>query len=133
MPYIVHSERIPRFSSILVTLRQVLKSSSTTNVRTPFSSSISIFSGTSSEIWKDRVTTNSVPTPFSLCTSISPFIKSTIFLVIAMPRPVPITALAPLFNSRSKGSKTFFTKSELMPMPLSLTWNSNFAQPAGAP
>ncbi len=67
---------------------------------------------------------NSVPVPGSLLTEIAPFIISTIFLVMAMPKPVPWMPLMVEFRSRSKGSKMCSTNSWLMPMPVSRIWNS---------
>jgi hypothetical protein len=46
------------------------------------------------------------------------------FLVMAMPRPVPWMPLVVEFRSRSKGSKIRATNSSLMPMPVSLMQNS---------
>ena len=43
LPESVHSERIPTFTSIFVTLSQVLKSSSTTNALRPSSSAIFLY------------------------------------------------------------------------------------------
>ena len=62
-----------------------------------------------------------------------PFIMSTMFLVMAMPRPVPWMPLMVEFRSRSKGSKIRSTNSWLMPMPVSRMVNSYFPYPAGAP
>ena len=66
---------------------------------------------------------NVVPLPSSLSTVISPSIMSTMFLVMAMPSPVPWMPLTVLERSRSKGSKTWARNSRLMPMPVSFTWN----------
>jgi hypothetical protein len=53
-----------------------------------------------------------------------PFIISTIFLVIAIPRPVPWIPLTVVLFSRSNGSKICATNSSLMPIPVSLMENS---------
>ena len=74
-----------------------------------------------------KETINSVPTPCSLRTLMVPFIMSTMFLVMAIPRPVPWMPLMVEFRSRSKGSKMWETNSLLMPMPVSLMWNSKLA------
>ena len=88
-PESVHSARIPTRVSSLVTLSQVLKSSSTTSALSPASSSI--FSSQRRPLCTriGRQTVNSVPRPCSVCTSIVPPIMSTMFRVMAMPRPVP--------------------------------------------
>ena len=70
---------------------------------------------------KVRETLNSVPTPCSLLTEMEPFIMSTMFLVMAMPRPVPWMRLMVELRSRSKGSKMWETNSSLMPIPVSFT------------
>ena len=55
------------------------------------------------------------------------------FLVMAMPRPVPWILLTVEVRSRSKGSKIFWANSWLMPMPLSLMRNSYCPQPCIGP
>ena len=64
------------------------------------------------------------PLPSSLATEMAPPIMSTMFLVMAMPSPVPWMPLTVLVRSRSKGSKTWARNSWLMPMPVSFTWKS---------
>ena len=59
------------------------------------------------------------PLPCSLSAEIWPPIISMMFLVMAMPSPVPSTLLTVAVRSRSKGSKTWGRKSLLMPMPVS--------------
>ena len=120
LPERVHSERIPTFTSILVTLSQVLKSSSTTRALSPSSSSIfsSALSADRSRSGMQMI--NSVPLPCSVRTSMVPPIISTMFLVIAMPRPVPWMRLTVELRSRSKGSNTCCAKVWLMPIPVSL-------------
>ena len=106
------------------TLSQVLKSSSTTRARQFFSSGMVWGSRSSVHSRKVTTTINSVPTPCLLLTEMVPFIISTMFLVMAMPRPVPWMPLVVEFRSRSKGSKMWETNSSLMPMPVSLMQNS---------
>ena len=115
--------------SILVTLSQVLKSSSTTSAFTP--SSAAIFSTGLRSDWmrSGTQTINSVPFPCSVWISMVPPIMSTMFLVMAIPRPVPCVLLTVEVRSRSNGSKIFLTNSGLMPMPLSLTRISYCPQP----
>src|SRR4029453_10931717 len=62
-----------------------------------------------------RLTANSVPRPGSLTTSIVPACASTIFLEIAMPRPVPFSLVV------KKGLKMRASLSGPMPAPLSRT------------
>ncbi len=62
-----------------------------------------------------------------------PPIISTMFLVMAIPSPVPCIPLTVEVRSRSKGSKIFLANSGLMPMPLSLTRNSYCPQPPTLP
>ena len=63
---------------------------------------------------------NSVPTPFSDSTLIVPFIISTMFLVIAIPRPVLPYLFLVLLSSWEKASKIFGMNSLSMPTPVSL-------------
>ena len=65
-------------------------------------------------------TVNSVPSPFLEATEMRPPIISTMFFVIAIPRPVPETPDMVLFSSRVNGLKIVLANSSLMPMPLSL-------------
>ena len=53
-------------------------------------------------------TSKRVPLPVALSTLMEPPIRSTMFLVMAMPRPVPCTLLVPERSSRVKGSKRVF-------------------------
>ena len=101
-----------------------MKSSSTTRALHPFSSGISATSLPPVERRKVMETVNSVPTSCLLRTWMLPFIMSTMFFVMAMPRPVPWMPLVVEFRSRSKGSKMCFTNSGDIPMPVSLIWNS---------
>ena len=73
---------------------------------------------------KVKATMHSVPTPCLLFTSMVPFIMSTMFLVMAIPRPVPWMPLMVELRSRSKGSKICCMNSLLMPMPVSRTVNT---------
>ena len=73
---------------------------------------------------KDSSTVNTLPSPWRLSAWITPPMRSTRFLVMAMPSPVPWMPLVVEFRSRSKGSKMWETKSSLMPMPVSLMQNS---------
>ena len=80
---------MPTLTSIFVTLSQVLKSSSTTSAFRP-SSSVIFSTGRCSVCARmGTQTVNSVPLPCAVCTSMVPPIISTMFLVMAMPRPVP--------------------------------------------
>ena len=107
-----------------MTLSQVLKSSSTTRARQSFSSGMSFRSLGPAHSRKVSRTTNSEPTPLALFTVMEPFIISTMFLVMAIPRPVPWMPLVVELRSRSKGSKMWLTNSSLMPMPVSRMQNS---------
>ena len=133
LPESVQSARIPTVTSILVTLSQVLKSSSTTSAFRPSSSVIFSTGRCSACVRMGRQMINSLPLPCAVCTSMVPPIISTIFLVIAMPRPVPCIRLTVEVRSRSKGSKIFWANSGLMPMPLSLMRNSYRPQPCTLP
>ena len=133
MPESVHSDRMPTFTSIFVTLSQVLKSSSTTRAFRPSSSGIFSTRRCTGWIRSGRRTVNSVPLPCSVWTSTVPPIMSTMFLVMAMPRPVPWVLLTVEVRSRSKGEKIFCTNSWLMPIPLSLIRNSYSALPLAGP
>ena len=66
------------------------------------------------------MTVKVVPLPFSLCTSMVPFISSTMLLVMGMPRPELPHRLVEEESSWEKGSKSFGRYSLLMPMPVSL-------------
>ena len=94
--------------------------SSTTSARSPFGRAFPCSELTlRSEAVSVTVTVNVVPLFFSLSTWISPFIMSTMFFVIAMPRPVlPYWLEVPL-NSCEKASNSFGRYSLLMPMPVS--------------
>ena len=132
-PESVHSARIPTRVSSFATLSQVLKSSSTTSALRPASSAI--FSSRRLPVCtrSGRQMINSVPRFFSVCTLIVPPIISTMFRVMAMPRPVPCIRLTVEVRSRSNGSKIFCANSGLMPMPLSRTRNSYCAQSRTVP
>ena len=120
-PETVQSERIPTRRSILVTLSQVSKSSSTTRALRPSSSSIfSSFLCAETSRSSSRIT-NSVPLPFSVITVIVPPIMSMMFLAMDIPRPVPCILLTVEVRSRSKGLNIFSANSWLMPIPVSLT------------
>ena len=120
-PESVHSERIPTFTSIFVTLSQVLKSSSTTKAFKPSSSLIFIEWWLTDCMRNGRRTMNSVPFPCFVWIWIVPPIISTIFFVIAIPRTVPWILLTVDVRSRSNESNILFKNSSLMPIPLSLT------------
>ncbi len=66
------------------------------------------------------VTSNTVPLPFSLSTSIWPFISSTMLFVIGMPSPVLPYLLVLEESSCENGSNSFGRYSLLMPIPVSL-------------
>ena len=88
-PEIVHSGRIPILDSMVLMLRQVSVSSSATNARSPSSCGICLGSTFRPLSAKQRSTMNSLPLPGSLSMAMVPPIKSTMFLVMDMPRPVP--------------------------------------------
>ena len=129
LPESVHSARIPVLMSILVTLSQVSKSSSATSAFHPASSAIR--SSRRSSVWSRSATRmmNSAPLSGSVRISMVPPIISTIFLVIAIPSPVPCILLTVEVLSRSKGSKILCANSGLIPIPLSLTRISYIALP----
>ena len=70
---------------------------------------------------------NTLPSPWRLSAWITPPMRSTRFLVMAMPSPVPWMPLVVEFSSRLKGSNTVRRKSGLMPMPLSRTIKRRWA------
>ena len=76
---------------------------------------------------KDSSTVNTLPSPWRLSAWITPPMRSTRFLVMAMPSPVPWMPLVVEFSSRLKGSNTVRRKSGLMPMPLSRTIKRRWA------
>lgn len=88
--------------------------------------------GCLSASFSGRVTVKVVPEPAALVTSIVPPIKSTIFLVIAIPRPVP--SILSVFDvwERSKGVNRCGRNSWSMPMPLSLKTKRKCPYPVGA-
>ena len=65
-----------------------------------------------------------VPTLSVLSTLISPPMASTSSLLIAIPRPVPLTLSLFLLRSWLKASKICFRKSALIPMPVSSQRNT---------
>ena len=62
----------------------------------------------SASMGNSSTTSKRVPLPVALSTRMVPPIRSTMLLVMAMPRPVPCTLLVPDFSSRVKGSKRVF-------------------------
>ena len=123
-PEVVQSGRIPIVESILVTLEQVLKSSSATSALSPCNSGIISCLTGPEQVRSCKDTVNVEPFPSSLTTLTVPPIISTIFLVIAIPSPVPWTPLTVLVRSRSNGSNTCSKNSWLIPIPVSFTWKS---------
>ena len=89
LPEIVHSGRIPILDSMVLTLRQVSVSSSATSARSPSSCGSCLSSTFCPLSAKQRFTINSLPLPGSLSMAMVPPIRSTMFLVMDMPRPVP--------------------------------------------
>ena len=75
---------------------------------------------------KESSTVKVLPWPGVLSTLMMPPIRSTRFLVMAMPRPVPCIWLMRSLSSRLKASKTCFWNSSLMPMPSSWTEKRSF-------
>src|SRR5574344_680450 len=69
---------------------------------------------------RGRVIVNSLPFPLVLSTLISPFIRVTRFLVMAIPKPVPWILDTVVFLSLSKGSQIRVKNSSDIPIPLSL-------------
>ena len=63
-----------------------------------------------------------LPLPSSLSTSILPFIKSTKFLTIAIPSPVPGILDRVVFLSRVNNSNKDGKNSSLIPIPVSDTF-----------
>ena len=76
------------------------------------------------------VTVKVVPTPFSLSTSIWPFMSSTMLLAIGMPSPVLPYLLVEAASSWLKASKICGRYSLLMPIPVSFTENLSVAFPS---
>ena len=64
---------------------------------------------------RESVTWKQLPLPGSLSTVIPPPIRSTMFFVMAMPRPVPCTLLVVELSARVKGSKIWVRNSWVMP------------------
>ena len=56
-----------------------------------------------------------------LSTSIVPPIRSTIFLTMARPRPLPLTLLTRVSTARENSEYISFMNSGVMPIPVSLT------------
>ncbi len=121
LPDVVQSGLIPIMESIWVTLEQVLKSSSATSALSPFNSGTTSCITGPEQVLNCNDTVKVVPFPSSLTTEILPPIISTIFLVIAIPSPVPCIPLTVLVRSRSNGSKTCSKNSLLIPIPVSFT------------
>lgn len=78
-------------------------------------------SSASAAVCRSSVTQNSLPRSRWLATVMVPFISSTMYLVMAMPRPVPSVRCTRWVSSRAKDSKIFFWNSSDIPMPVSLT------------
>ena len=94
-------------------------SSSTTII---FHSGSTISTSWISAFSKSSVTWNSLPSPNLLLTSIEPPMASTtIYFVIAIPRPVPSVFCTLALSSRLNDSKIFFWYSSDIPIPLSFT------------
>ena len=74
-------------------------------------------------------TVNRLPWPSRLSTWMVPYMLSTRFLTMAIPRPVPSILLTALLWTRSKGTKIRSRNSSLMPMPLSSQAKSNQMRP----
>ena len=74
---------------------------------------------------------NSVPFPSSVETSIVPPMSVTIPFVMGMPSPVPSMPFRTDVLSRSNGSNTRFTKSSLIPTPVSFT-RSSYTTPSSS-
>ena len=96
LPEVVQSASISISRSILQTLIQVLASSSTTSALSPCSSPVILHS---------IETINSEPFPTSLFTVMVPPIILTMFLEIAIPRPVPWIPLFVTVCSLANASK----------------------------
>ena len=124
----------------MVAISRLISLSSTSRRRIPVksmasswavsSSSSTVFSFCSSSV---KPTMNSVPRPGAVETSMVPPMRSTMLLVMAMPRPVPWMPLTVLLRSRSKASNTRAANSGVIPMPLSFTRISYRHQPSGPP
>ena len=68
---------------------------------------------------RSSTTWNSVPLPGSLSTSMVPPMASMMYLVMAMPRPLPSVLRTRALSSRLKESKMRSLYSGVMPMPVS--------------
>ena len=133
-PEVVQSAVISISRSILLTLIQVCASSSTTSALAPFSSGTGSRFTISPDVSHSSIIVNSVPFPVSLSTWIVPPIMSTMFLVIAIPRPVPcilfVTELSARVCSLEKESNTCFRNSLDIPIPLSFTLKTTVMYPS---
>ena len=69
-----------------------------------------------------------LPAPGSLSTAMVPPMRSTMFFVMAMPRPVPWISRVSSVTSRAKGSKMVARNASLMPKPLSETVKRRWAR-----
>ena len=121
------SALMPMEPRAFTVLSQSSLSSSTTSM---FHGGRTISASGASAISMSRVRRNSVPSPCFDFTFISPPMASTMYLVMAMPRPVPSVLWTRALSSRAKESKICSINSGDMPMPLSctqsstLTWSS---------
>ena len=129
-PEVVQSAVISISRSILLTLIQVCASSSTTSALAPFSSGTGSRFTISPDVSHSSIIVNSVPFPVSLSTWIVPPIMSTMFLVIAIPRPVPPIPFSVTVCSLEKESNTCFRNSLDIPIPLSFTLKTTVMYPS---
>ena len=106
-------------------LRQVCLSSSTIRLFIPSQAFGTCSSGASCSL-SGMVTVNTVPLPGLLSTCISPFIRSMMFLVMAIPRPVPATFMPAWSWARSKGWKICSRNDGSIPTPVSVQRNTKF-------
>ncbi len=114
--------RISSKISALISLSSAARKCSPSKLLLSISVSSSLLDSTrSSDIRNSRSTRNRVPLFTSLETLIVPPISSTIFLVIAIPSPVPCTLLVVLFSALVNASKIVSKYSGVIPKPLSST------------
>ena len=114
----------PASRSMPARLRAASGSPDTARAGRPWSSGMSGSGVLRAARRKSRVAVNSVPWPFLEATVMVPPIISTMFLAMAMPRPVPWMPDTVELRARTKGSKTVLRNSSSIPMPLSRQRNS---------
>ena len=130
-PSRVHSALMPMEPKADTVDSHSCRSSSTTSI---FQLGRTISSSITCAFSRSRVTENRVPLPCLLSISmVPPMASTTMYLVMAMPRPVPSVRWTRALSSRAKESNICFWKSWDMPMPVSLTsmWMRTKPSPLG--